>query len=403
MFGIMSTVIAKESAKESAKKSADNKKSEEATESTEQVSVSRVAPAAPLRVLVAASGTGGHLIPALHIIQAIKALYPDAVVECIGAGKPLEEKILVSNGFTRHIIRSSGVKRRGVLGVLQFLAFLPLGFLQCLALFRRFKPNVVVGVGGYVSVLPVVVARLLRIPTWAHEAELHPGLANRVLGYFANSISTAFADTKIKGRARLVFTGHPVRPELKQVDRTTIRAGAPKHLLVLGGSQGARGIDQAVADLGPILSEKGIEVVHQCRPENGDLVVNAYRAAQVKASVVHFIDDMVGAYEWSDVIISRAGASSVAEIGCVNRPAVFVPYPFQQGTHQTDNARALSSQNKAIIVEETSPDFGKRLGEALSTILSDQTFRAMKSAPFEPRGLAAAEAIAKGIAELAKA
>jgi UDP-N-acetylglucosamine--N-acetylmuramyl-(pentapeptide) pyrophosphoryl-undecaprenol N-acetylglucosamine transferase len=349
------------------------------------------------RVLVAASGTGGHLIPALHIMRAIQAAQPEAVIECIGAGRPLEEKIIVSNGFTRNIIKASGVKQRGVLGLVQFVAGLPVAVFQCVRLFRRFKPDIVVGVGGYVSVLPVVVARLLRIQTWAHEAELHPGLANRVLGYFAKTISTAFAETEIRGGAKLIFTGHPVRPELKGVDRATIRPGAPKRLLILGGSQGARGLDQAIADFGALLHERSVEVVHQCRPENAELVVNAYRAAKVHASVVSFIDDMAGAYEWCDVIISRAGASSVAEISCVNRPAIFVPYPFQQGTHQTDNARALANQSKALIVEETQPEFGRRLRDALESILSEETFKAMKDAPCEPRGLEAADAIARGI------
>lgn len=350
-----------------------------------------------VRVLVAASGTGGHLIPALHIMRAIKVAHPEAVIECVGAGKPLEEKLLVGNGFTRHIIKTAGVKRRGLVGMLQFLILLPLGLLQSVLLVRRFKPTVVVGVGGYVSVLPVVVARLMRIPTWAHEAELHPGLANRVLGYFANTISTAFAETAIRGRAALVHTGHPVRPELKNIDTITIRPGAPSRLLILGGSQGARGLDLAIPDFGPVLKEKGVEVVHQCRPENAELVVNSYRAAKVKASVVSFIDDMAGAYEWSDVIISRAGASSVAEIGCVNRPAIFVPYPFQQGTHQTDNARVLARQSKAVIVEEREPEFGRRLAEALGSILTEETFQEMKNTPSESRSLEAADSIALGI------
>lgn len=357
---------------------------------------------APLRVLVAASGTGGHLIPALHIMRAIQLRSPGSVIECIGAGKPLEEKIIVGNGFTRHIITAAAIKRRGIFGVLKFLLLLPVSVVQCVALFRRFKPDVVVGVGGYVSVLPIVVARLMGITTWAHEAELHPGLANRVLGYFAATISTACAETKIRGRARIVYTGHPVRPELKNVDRTTIRPGAPRHLLILGGSQGARGLDQAVADYGGLLHERGVEVVHQCRAENSELVVNAYRAAEVKASVVSFIDDMAGAYQWSDIVISRAGASSVAEIGCVNRPAIFVPYPFQQGTHQTDNARVLVERNKAVLVEETQPEFGRRLCAALSTLLSEEGFRAMKGASVEPRGLDAAESIAQGIIDAAR-
>jgi UDP-N-acetylglucosamine--N-acetylmuramyl-(pentapeptide) pyrophosphoryl-undecaprenol N-acetylglucosamine transferase len=355
------------------------------------------------RILIAASGTGGHLIPALHIARAIQSGAPGAVIEFIGAGRPLEEKIVVANGFVRHVVISAGIKRRGPLGVLRFAFRLPVGIFQCIRIMRRFRPDIVVGVGGYVSVLPVVLARVMRIPTWAHEAERHPGLANRVLGYFADRISIAFAETRFRGRANTVHTGHPVRPELASVNRDGIREDAPKRLLILGGSQGARGLDNAVERCGEILAAREVEVVHQCRPENVDLVLNSYRAAKVRASVVSFIDDMAGAYEWSDIIISRSGASSVAEISCVNRPTIFVPYPFQQGTHQSDNAQVLAALNKAVIVEETQAEFGRRLAEALEKMLNRETYLAMKSAPCEPRGLGAAAAIARGIMDLARA
>ena len=357
----------------------------------------------PIRVLVAASGTGGHLIPALHIIRALQERCPGAVVETIGAGKQLEEKIFVQAGLTRHVISASGVKHRGILGWFRFVASFPFSVFQCVRLFRRFKPDVVVGVGGYVTVLPVIVARCIGIPTWIHEAELHPGLANAVLGRFAERASLAFAETKLKGRVKTVFTGHPVRPELREVERNLVREDAPRRLLIIGGSQGARGLDTVIPELGELLHTKGVEVVHQSRPENMELVVNSYRAAKVKASVVPFVDDMAGAYEWSDIIISRAGASSVAEVGAVNRPAIFVPYPFQQGTHQTDNAKALAAVGKALVVEETQPEFGRRLREALAGLLDRDAYRAMKSAPFEPRGLEAAAKIAEGIATLAGA
>jgi UDP-N-acetylglucosamine--N-acetylmuramyl-(pentapeptide) pyrophosphoryl-undecaprenol N-acetylglucosamine transferase len=354
----------------------------------------------PLRVLVAASGTGGHLIPALHIVKALEKAAPGSVIEFIGAGRPLEEKIIVGNGYVRNVVASAGIKRRSIAGLLQFLWRFPRGLLQICSLYRRFKPDVVVGVGGYVSVLPVVVARFKGIPTWTHEAELHPGLANRVLAHFADRMSISFADTHIRGRAKTEYTGHPVRPELAAIDGVEMRPGAPSRLLVIGGSQGARGLDQAVSDIAETLAAKGVEVVHQCRPEAIDSVVNAYRAGGVKASVVPFIDDMPGAYGWSDIVISRAGASSVAEIACVNRPAIFVPYPFQQGTHQTDNAKALAARGKALVVEETEPEFGRRLREALLRVLDHQAFRVMKEAPADARGLEAAGRIAQGIVSL---
>ncbi len=356
----------------------------------------------PVRILVAASGTGGHLIPAIHIIDALKSVQPDAVVECIGVGRPLEEKILGGHGLKRHIISGTAIKRRGLGGLLRFVFMTPRCFLQCVSLFRRFRPDVVVGIGGYASVMPVVVARLMRIPTWAHEAELHPGLANSVLGFFASTVSISFEETKIRGGANLEFTGHPVRPELATVERRKVRSNNPERLLILGGSQGAQGLDNVISEIGEFLKERAIEVVHQCRSENIELVVNSYRACGVMASVVPFIDDMAGAYDWADVIISRAGASSVAEIGCVNKPTIFVPYPFQQGTHQTDNARSLANAGKAVVVEEAQPNFAGRLLESLQELFTTEHYLRMKQEPFEPRGLGAAKTIALGILRLVK-
>lgn len=361
------------------------------------------APAAtkkPIRLLVAASGTGGHIIPALHIVRAVRLIEPLSAIEFIGSGRPLEEKLIIGNGYPRHVVRLSGVKNRGLKGILQFAFRLPVAAVQLLSLFRRFRPDVVVGVGGYASVLPVVLARLLGIPTWIHEAELHPGLANKVLAYFADRISVVFGNTLIKGRAQVVVTGHPVRQELVRVDSTSVRDDAPSRLLILGGSQGARGLDEAVSTIAPVVRERGVEVVHQCRGDQMDLVVNSYRAEGVKASVVPFIDDMAGAYEWADVIVSRAGASSVAEIGCVNRPALFVPYPYQTGTHQSDNAQVLVAQGKALVVEETQPNFPVRLKAALEHLLSRSEYLAMKARPHESKGLQAASRIARGIVEL---
>jgi UDP-N-acetylglucosamine--N-acetylmuramyl-(pentapeptide) pyrophosphoryl-undecaprenol N-acetylglucosamine transferase len=155
-----------------------------------------------------------------------------------------------------------------------------------------------------------------------------------------------------------------------------------------------------VTAIGGLLHERGVEVVHQCRNENIELVVNSYRAAKVKASVVPFIEDMAGAYDWSDLIISRAGASSVAEISCVNRPAILVPYPFQQGTHQTDNAHSLEVVGKALVVEETQPNFSSALVAALDQLLDPERYQNMRKTALEPRGLDAASAIAQGIVSL---
>ena len=351
------------------------------------------------RILIAASGTGGHLMPALLIAKEFIAEDPSATVEFIGSGRPLEEKIIDKNGFKRHVLSLAGVKNLGMAGAFKFLLSILSGFIGTWKLFSSFKPDAVIGVGGYVSVMPALVAKLRGIPVWVHEAEIHPGLANWFLSLFANVVSTAFSTAKMPIWAKTKYTGHPVRTEVTKVDRETVRDQAPQHLLVLGGSQGAKALDRTVPKFGELLSSQKILVRHQCRPENVDEVKSAYNASGITAEVLSFIDDMAGAYDWADIIVSRAGANSVLEISIVNRPAIFVPYPYQQGNHQTENAQTLAVQGKAKIVEEGA-GFEERFGKALSDLLKRDNFIAMKQASNEGRAVDAASRIVQGVKEL---
>jgi UDP-N-acetylglucosamine--N-acetylmuramyl-(pentapeptide) pyrophosphoryl-undecaprenol N-acetylglucosamine transferase len=352
------------------------------------------------RILIAASGSGGHLFPALHIARAIKSAAPDARIEFVGSGRPLEEKLIVQNGFVRHIVKISGVKQRGFRGLIDFLAAVPRAFSQLRDICAELSPTVVVGVGGYVSVLPVVLAKIRGIPTWIHEAELKPGLANAFLGLFSDRISVAFQEAKILRRRAVVYTGHPIRGGLGEVRREAPRDRLTR-LLILGGSQGAQGIDNAVGALAPFLRDRAIEVWHQCRPENVAPVVAAYRSHGVAARVDSFIDDMSGALQWCDVIISRSGASAVMELSVVNIPTIFVPYPFAQGNHQLANAQVLAAAGKALVVEE-GEGFPTRLEAALRHLLAPENYRRMLDTPYQARSLEAADRIASGILAISK-
>lgn len=349
--------------------------------------------------LIAASGTGGHIFPALYIAQAIKNADPLATVEFIGSGRPLEEKLIDSAGYTRHVIGVSGVRQSGIGGLLRFVRSVPAAANQIRQLIRTKKVRAVIGVGGYVSVVPVLVAKICRVPTWIHEAELRPGTANWFLSLFAKRMSLAFEDAKAPFWAKIEHTGHPVRPEISAVDRTTIPVDAPKRILVIGGSQGARALDVSMPTALGLLETLGVQVCHQCRPENVDEVSKAYSEKKITARVLPFIEDMAAAYSWSDIIVSRAGAGSIMEIATVNRPAILVPYPHQQGTHQTDNAKTLSTRGKALLVEEGA-DFEKRLQSSLEELLDPAKYRAMKELPGDGRNVDAADRIAKGIVGL---
>ncbi len=361
-----------------------------------------------IRVLIAASGTGGHLFPALHIARALVKEGEQSGshnqgekfslnVEFIGSGRPLEERLIDGNGFRRHVINIVGVKRRGLKGWLEFALLLPGAALKVWRLLGSYRPHVVIGVGGYVSVLPVVMARLRGIFTWIHECELKPGLANALLAWFANRISVSFEQAKVPCTWKVVYTGMPVREGLKEIREKGITVQRPSKLLVVGGSQGAKALDDAFWCLAPWLKEEGIEVWHQCRQENVDTVMSRYYSCGVACRVEGFIDNPVEAYDWAHIVLCRAGASSVMEVGVINKPAIFVPYPFAQGGHQKANAMTLVSQGKALLVEEGGDDFVPRLKDALSTLLNPANYQAMLATPHAERSTAAASLIASTI------
>ncbi len=354
-----------------------------------------------MRVLIAASGSGGHLLPAVRIAKAIQKQNPDAVCEFVGVGRPLEAKIIDARGFTRHEIKMSGLANRGLKGALEFLLRMPAAILKTWRLLSEFKPDCVVGVGGYVSVFPVVLARLRGIETWIHEAELRPGIANRWLAFFASKISIAFEAATISGGARRVYTGHPVEEALAEVKAMPWRKDQmPRRILITGGSQGSRALDNSAKDLAVFFKERGLEIRHQCRAENLNAVSEAYAAQQVPAQISPFIEDMVEAYAWSEVIVCRAGAGSVMELEVINRPAILVPFPHAQGGHQKANALTLVEKGKAFLLEE-GPEFALRLRRQLEEILLPDTYWRMKEAPLTGRSISAAEVIAKGVGDLA--
>ncbi len=349
---------------------------------------------APLRVLIAASGSGGHLLPAVFIARGFQRQAGDRPIELlfVGSGRPLEERIVGGAGFSRTVIPMSGVKGVGIGGLVRTLGRLPRALIATWRLLRTFKPTLVVGVGGYASVLPVLLASALRIPTWIHEAEISPGVANRFLARFATRISTAFERCDLTGE-KVLYTGHPVRETIAAVG-ARLPGTPPARLLVLGGSQGAAAIDEALVALGATLQKRGLTVWHQCRAEALDKVRAGYATSGCPVRVESFIEDMAAAYTWSDLIISRAGAGAVMEIGAVNRPTIFVPFPSSQGNHQYHNAKTLEERGKALIVEQ-GEKFQERLFAAIEMLLHQPTYDAMLQQEAGRRSLTAADEIAR--------
>jgi UDP-N-acetylglucosamine--N-acetylmuramyl-(pentapeptide) pyrophosphoryl-undecaprenol N-acetylglucosamine transferase len=303
-----------------------------------------------LTIAIAASGTGGHLLPALTIAKAIEKKLPSARIIFIGSTKGLESKLIGEAGYELYQVPYSKVKRLGFRGLLSFMTSLPGNVFKTWALLRQNKVKLVIGVGGYVSVLPVIVGCLTGRATMIHEAERHPGLANRVLKFFAKKITTAHEDTDFPTWAPTVFTGHPLRLELLSTDYSKPLPTPPRNLVVIGGSLGANALDHSLLLLAPELARLGLEIRHQCRSENQALLEQGYRESNMAATVVTFINAMEETYKWADVVITRAGAGLVRELELVGRPAVMVPLPNAE--EQLSNANDLANRGQAIVVQE---------------------------------------------------
>jgi UDP-N-acetylglucosamine--N-acetylmuramyl-(pentapeptide) pyrophosphoryl-undecaprenol N-acetylglucosamine transferase len=353
----------------------------------------------PYRIVIAASGSGGHLVPALCIAEAIKQQQPECEIEFIGSGRPLEQKLIGAAGFKVATIDVIGFKDKKTWGKIRSLSMLPRAFIQTWRYFSSFRPQLVVGVGGYVSLLPVLVAALRKIPRWVHEAELKPGVANRLQGWYATRVSTAFPRVRFPFRRTTVYTGQPLRKEIVSLGHPKAGRIYPRRILILGGSQGADSLDKISLDLAPFFRNQKLLVWHQCRVANLSRVKENYCLVGVEVRVESFIDDMADAYSWADIIVSRAGANAVMEISVVNKPTIFVPYPAAQGQHQLHNAMLLVRAGKALLVEEGG-GFAEVLKREISNLLDPEKYREIQMMSFQAPSANAAEKIAKGCLQL---
>lgn len=320
-------------------------------------------------------------------------------VQFLGSGRRLEEEIFGPAGYEIHTVQLGGLNKVGVFGTLKFLLQFPSALCGVFSLLSKIRPAAIVGVGGYASVLPVVVGALRGYPTWIHEAELSPGNANRFLAHFAKKISVAFEETTEFPSAKKVYTGHPIRPDVAALAGSGPQHCPPRNILVLGGSQGAKAIDDAFFELAPRLQERGFHLFHQCRPESREKLVARYQEVELEAIVESFVHELGEAYKWSDLIVCRAGAGTVMEIGVVNRPTILVPFPHAQGKHQHRNAETLTNKGKALMVEE-GENFSERLWDQISKLSREGEFSKMRSLPPVFRPTDAAFRIAEGVRAL---
>jgi UDP-N-acetylglucosamine--N-acetylmuramyl-(pentapeptide) pyrophosphoryl-undecaprenol N-acetylglucosamine transferase len=304
-----------------------------------------------MRVVLAGGGTGGHVIPALAIAQQLKKAYA-AELLFIGTARGMENRLVPAAGFELRLVQVGALKNVSLATRLKTAVDLPRAIWSARQMLGEFAPDVVIGVGGYASGPAMAAAILRRVPTIAFEPNVVPGFANRLVARWVSSAAVHFQET-CRYFPHCHVTGVPVRPAFFQIPVKAL--GMQPTLLVFGGSQGARAINQAVIDSLPALRERTpeLQIIHQTGERDYARVRAAYEQAGISGEVHKFIDDMPAMFARADLLVCRSGASTVAEITAAGKPAIFVPFPRAADDHQNVNARTLERAGAAVVLEES--------------------------------------------------
>jgi len=288
---------------------------------------------APIRLVIAGGGTGGHVFPGIAVADAL-ARSRRLTVLWIGTGRPVETDALKGRGWEHRILPVRPIAGTNPLAMLRALVGLPIHMARAVLWLRSFSPHVALGVGGYVSGPVILAARLLGIPTAIHEQNAVPGLANRMAARAADLVFVSFPETGPHfSEKKVIHTGNPVRASILAARTGTGHqdAGRPFKILVLGGSQGAAALNRLAASAMENLWRSGVslEVVHQTGTVNQEEIEGMYRTSKVPARVLPFITDIHNYYAWADLVICRAGAGTIFEITALGKPAILIPYPHR--------------------------------------------------------------------------
>lgn len=330
------------------------------------------------RLVIAGGGTGGHLFPGVAVAEELRARRPDAVITFVGTKRGIEARVLPELGWPLEFIDVSGLKTVGVVGAIRGLLRLPRALWQARSILRRLRPDVVLGVGGYASGPIVVAARLAGIPTAICEQNSIPGLTNKLLGKLVRKIFLAFDNSgQFFSSAKIEMSGNPVRRALvRQLSAGSAPARDAIGVLVCGGSQGATAVNELASQaLIALAAQHQLDIVHQTGTRDLAATTQRYADAKVAATCTAFINDMASAYQNADIVIGRAGATTVAELAIAGKPAVFIPFPFAANNHQELNAREMVERGAALSFRQRELTADK-LAEALRGLLSDPTKRA---------------------------
>ena len=311
------------------------------------------------KFIISGGGTGGHIYPAIAIANELKNKFPDAEFLFVGAKDKMEMQKVPQAGYKIKGLWIAGLQRKLTLKNAMFPLKLTSSLWNSYLILKKFKPNVVIGTGGFASGAVLKVANLLKVPTVVQEQNSYPGITNKLLGKKASAICVAYDNLEhFFPKDKIKLTGNPVRQDLLDIDTKRSEAIAyfnlddnKKTVLILGGSLGSRRINQLIEKELDFLLESGVQVFWQC----GNFYMAEYKHFSEKedVQVVSFIDRMDLIYAAADFIISRSGASSVSELCLVGKPTIFIPSPNVAEDHQTKNAKAICDKNGAILIKES--------------------------------------------------
>jgi len=315
-----------------------------------------------LRIIIAGGGTGGHLFPGIAIARELKKRCEEAHILFVVGRRKMERDIISKAGFEIRSIDVEGMLGKGFLQLIRAFFKVVISSIQSLSIMRSFKPHLTVGVGGYTSWSPVcLMGWFLRIPTAIHEQNSIPGITNRILAPLVKKVFISFEEsTMYFKKKKLSLSGNPIRDELmdpeiflKRVSRSVDDTINKRFvILVMGGSQGAKAINKAVLSALKELKKGGFLpfVIHQTGSQDLKEILADYHTLGIDGEVTAFIEDMASAYARADLVICRAGATTIAELAALGKPSILVPYPYATHKHQDLNARALAAYGGADII-----------------------------------------------------
>lgn len=337
---------------------------------------------AGLSLVIAGGGTGGHLYPGIAVARELLRQVPAARVSFAGTSRGLEARVVPNEGFDLDLIRSAGLKGKSIVARLRGAALLIPSFIDAWRIITRRRPSVVIGVGGYSSGPVVLLAALRGVPTMVLEQNAAPGLTNRLLARVVRSAAVSYESTLSFFGTRGFVSGNPVRAEFFPVADASPRSGPPSRVLVLGGSQGARAINGVMPDAAAMVTREHptVTFVHQTGPRDLESTRAAYATAAVPATVEAFFDPVSDRVHDADLVICRAGATTLAELAAAERPAVLIPFPAATDDHQRRNAEVLVAAGAAVMIEERHLDAPRLAATVIALLVDADRLAAMRGA-----------------------